>query len=172
VKTPLVAIAVLATFAGCRDPKPGSPFTTIATPELRAIFTKLCADPVTGSDTPTEWHDPGGDLAIAQSSGYGCSVRLHYDQQDLHITWIYMGAGLDWARFRNFVRGTIEPIVRPPIRAFLEQKVLADLGVDKRVTYSKHGVGEVDYRNRTRDSVDPDLRPTREPMLYLTIAWK
>lgn len=167
----LLAAMLLAAACPACDPKPASPFVGTATPELRAIVTKLCADPVTGaSDNKTE-HEGYND-AVAQSSGYGCSVRLEYDPRDLHIRYLTFGAGMDWNRARTFLRDTVLRIVKPHIRAWIETNVLADFGADKHLSYSELGKGEVYYHNRTRDGFDHDLRPVRQPMLSLDIGWK
>lgn len=166
----LVAALAIAACSGC-DPGRRSPFIGKATPELRASFAKVCANPVTGaSDLETD-SEAYGD-SVAQSSGYGCRAQLYYDPQSLAIQWISMSAGTDWSRFRHFVRDTIIPLVKPRIGEWIEKNVVSDLGVDKHVTYSKRGQGEVEYRNRSRDGVDEDLRPTRTPGLDLNIRWK
>jgi hypothetical protein len=172
VRPALAAIGLVVALSACGDPKPGSPFMATATPDLRALFAKVCADPVTGSDTETEWTDPAGDFARVQSSGNGCSVRMNYDPRDLHIKYVVITAGLDWDWVRTFTRDTVLPMVKPHIRAYIEKNVLADLGADKDITYAHPGKGEVHYRNKTRDRVDAELQPVRRPSLSFAIGWK
>lgn len=145
-------------FVAACEPSPGSPFAVTATAEIQAAVGKFCADRIDG------YHDGAGSLW-----GNGpCYVLMNYDSDNLRIDYLIFETGLSFDQFRTFARELVLPMVKPEIRAFLEQQVLADLGVDKQVVYSVRGKGEVRYQNQTFVSDDKQ----RLPHLSLSITWK
>ena len=139
----LFATALVA-FGGC-DPKPASPFIVKDSPETRSTFEKHCVNKVTGvSEVPARTDH------IVASQGGGCSVRLFFEEKSGAARGLQLIVDNPPGDIRARIETIVLPIVTDDMRRLIQEKVLADVGVDKEIRIDRKGKGSLYYQHETR----------------------